>query len=81
MFKKFRKKPVVIDAFHYTKETDPGFLIRLGFYEDKIGSVIIPTLEGSLRANWGDWIIKGTEGEFYPCKENIFNKIYEKKND
>lgn len=36
----------------------------------------IPTLEGKMKASFGDYIIKGIEGEFYPCKEEIFNKSY-----
>lgn len=38
----------------------------------------IPTLEGTMTADCGDWIIKGVKGEFYPCKPDIFNETYEK---
>lgn len=37
----------------------------------------IKTLEGTMLADYGDWIIKGIEGEFYPCKPNIFRMTYE----
>jgi hypothetical protein len=37
----------------------------------------IPTLEGVMRANYGDYIIKGVQGEFYPCKPDIFEATYE----
>lgn len=37
----------------------------------------VPTLEGTMRANVGDYIIKGVNGEFYPCKPDIFQKTYE----
>ena len=37
----------------------------------------IPTLEGNMEANVGDYIIKGVNGEFYPCKPDIFNKTHE----
>lgn len=37
----------------------------------------IPTLEGTMKASFGDWIIKGVNGEFYPCKPDIFEKTYE----
>lgn len=37
----------------------------------------IPTLEGMMTANCGDWIIKGVKGEFYPCKPDIFDETYE----
>jgi hypothetical protein len=56
---KFRKKPVVIEAYQTDVE------------------VIIPTLEGNMRANPGDWIITGVKGERYPCKPDIFKKTYE----
>ena len=45
--------------------------------ELKKNGVIIPTLEGEHIASWGDWIIEGIAGEFYPCKPDIFNKTYE----
>ncbi len=41
----------------------------------------IPTLEGDHLARHGDWIIKGVEGEFYPCRPDIFEKTYEPAND
>lgn len=40
--------------------------------------VIIKTLEGEMLGNTGDYLIQGIEGEFYPCKPEIFNKTYEK---
>ena len=42
-----------------------------------IDHILIPTLEGDIRAEPGDWIIKGVNGEFYPCKPDIFEKTYE----
>ena len=42
------------------------------------GGFCIPTLEGNMKANIGDYIIKGINGEFYPCKPDIFDKTYEK---
>lgn len=41
------------------------------------GGLDIVTLEGVMRANFGDWIIKGVNSEFYPCKPDIFEKTYE----
>ena len=58
---KFRKKPIVIDAYQ-----NPG-----------PDPLIIPTLEGEMRADVGDWIITGIKGEQYPCKPNIFEATYE----
>lgn len=49
------------------------------FVEQQLASkgIVIPTLEGEHLASWGDWIIKGIHGEFYPCKPDIFEKTYE----
>lgn len=84
---KFRKKPVVIDAIQL--EDSVGCLMdlsRLGLdpvdcsYEDKGNLVLkIETLEGTMTANVGDYIIKGVNEEFYPCKPDIFEKTYEKE--
>ena len=40
--------------------------------------ILINTLEGNMKASIGDFIIKGVQGEFYPCKPDIFEKTYEK---
>ena len=49
-----------------------GYLFELGS-----GDLMIRTLEGDMRADDGDWIIKGIKGEFYPCKPDIFESSYE----
>jgi hypothetical protein len=49
--------------------TEPGEMGTNSFY--------IPTLEGNMKAQMNDWIIKGVNGEFYPCKPDIFEKTYE----
>lgn len=41
------------------------------------GNLMIRTLEGDMRANYGDWIIRGVAGEFYPCKPGIFDQTYD----
>ncbi len=41
------------------------------------GRLMIATLEGIMHANLGDWIIRGVQGEFYPCKPDIFSATYE----
>lgn len=41
------------------------------------GNLVIATLEGEMQANYGDWIIRGVAGEFYPCKPEIFAATYE----
>lgn len=44
---------------------------------NEFGEIDLSTLEGTMRANLGDWIIKGVKGEFYPCKPDIFEATYE----
>ena len=49
-----------------------------GIYIDPAnGNLMIRTLEGDMRAEYGDWIIRGVQGEFYPCKPDIFEQTYE----
>lgn len=80
---KFRKKPVVIEAIQWkgdwTKEFADFIKMtknRCFHYENK-GALYIDTLEGTMKANINDWVIKGVNGEFYPCKPDIFEKTYE----
>ena len=92
MIKKYRKLPVVIEAIQYNNlnreeiETFMGGQVKQELYSDsayKAGiappsfSITIPTLEGEMKALPNDWIIKGIEGEIYPCKPDIFKKTYE----
>lgn len=78
---KFRKKPVVIDAWLIKGGESDGELAqavvdgKLKYNED--GSVLIDTLEGTMQGFVGDWIIRGINGELYPCKPDIFAKTYE----
>ena len=80
---KFRKKPIVIDAeqFLATKKSFDAVLAMggLDWEPGTMGteSFIVKTLEGQRIASRGDWIIKGVNGEFYPCKPDIFEKTYE----
>jgi len=83
---KFRKKPVVIEAIRFTQSNfDEVELFTEGKAhswsrerrKDGYDHCIIPTLEGEHIATSGDWIIKGVNGEFYPCKPEIFQKTYE----
>ncbi len=77
---KFRKKPAVIEAIQFTGENIEEistFINQHGQpYEN--GDYCIFTLEGDHRAIPKDWIIKGIQGEFYPCKPDIFEATYEK---
>ena len=77
---KYRKKPVVIEAVQWTGNNIDeiealGGLRDYHYYPG--GKLIIHTLEGDMRAPIGDYIIKGVDGEFYPCKPDIFEKTYE----
>ena len=80
---KFRKKPVVIEAYQLPPEgTDATeelieFLQAGDIESDYDGGVLIHTLEGSMRGDPEDWIIRGVNGEYYPCKPDIFKKTYE----
>ena len=77
--KKFRKKPVVIEAFQWTIDVVPDWWreVQDVRVDVRTGSAIIPTLEGEMRAQIGDWIILGIAGEVYPCKPDIFEATYE----
>lgn len=78
---KFRKKPVVIEAFQFRSgEQDnsvAGDVIAGNVRYPEDGSMLIRTLEGEMRADPGDWIIRGVKGELYPCKPDIFAATYE----
>jgi hypothetical protein len=80
----YRKKPVVIEAVQL-EDLEIRTLMALqhfvGLGNDKLlavsDGVLINTLEGDMKASIGDFIIKGVQGEFYPCKPDIFEKTYE----
>lgn len=81
----FRKKPVEIEARRLT-DVNAGEIAQWCFGTvrggpkggSRGGSVLINTLEGRMVANVGDWIIEGVRGEFYPCREDIFEETYER---
>lgn len=85
---KYRKKPVVIEAIQFNglddylkicqlyKETNESTLSVEEVFEYKTPIMLVNTLEGTMSANVGDYIIKGVYGEFYPCKPDIFEKTY-----
>jgi len=85
---KYRKKPVVIDAWQFTKENYkkgvPYWIKhsnrKADLWSQYGGDVIegeIETLEGSYTVSENDYIIKGVKGEIYPCKPDIFQMTYE----
>lgn len=76
--KKFRKKPVIIEAMRFVGNID--YMTQwcpVGERADDGSWFNIPTLEGDMKCSLGDWVIKGVDGEFYPCKGSIFAKTYE----
>ena len=86
---KFRKKPVVIEAFKWKPDAPvaetPNWFFEacsdMTAYPEEDGSVTIKTLEGNHRGEIGDYIIQGVKGEIYPCKPDIFEMTYEAVDD
>lgn len=87
MIKKYRKKPVVVEAiqwdgFQSTFDVIYKFCLpRISIYDSIASELEIETLEGNHIAQEGDWIIKGVKGECYPCKPDIFEMTYEEVRD
>ncbi len=86
MIKKYRKLPIEIEAIQFFngngKNTIKDCLDFIdskfkAYYSDEYEGIFIDTLEGSILASDGDYIIKGVKGEFYPCKEEVFEMTYE----
>jgi hypothetical protein len=86
MIGKYRKKPVVIEAECFTLETwkkiedwsdKKARAIGNWKHENDVLCMRIKTLEGTMTAELGDWIIRGVKGEFYPCKPDVFEATYE----
>lgn len=84
---KYRKKPVVIEAFQWGPEpwlNVPSWWQRAmhdGVVVTTKAQAIIRTREGDMAALPGDWIILGVKGELYPCKDEIFRLTYEEAVD
>lgn len=84
---KYHKKPVEIEAVQFTGENFDEVLAFTGSAACKESAachgdgppycIRIDTLEGSMLAGRDDWIIRGVQGEFYPCKSDIFEATYE----
>jgi len=72
----YRKKPVVIQAWQLLEENLPAPDWMTGKFTAPL-QVQIDTLEGVMTAKKGDWIIRGVQGEIYPCKPDIFEATYE----
>lgn len=92
MAEKYRKKPVVIEAMQWTKDTHKEVIAWLASgnayngLTPKPGGALheyvmgVQTLEGGIFASDGDWIVRGVQGEFYPVKPDIFEATYEPAN-
>lgn len=88
---KYRKKPIVIEAFMYGYDPMPDWFMDAVIQNIVIlhnnsdhpldratdGYCIIKTLEGDHKGLWGEYIIQGVQGEIYPCKADIFQATYE----
>ena len=82
---KYRKKPVEIEAIQWVSDNieqvyemlGDNLIINTDEDKDEVKH-FINTLEGKMEMSWGDYIIKGVKGEFYPCKPDIFELTYEK---
>lgn len=61
----------------WTEAHDGELVTDHGYYPPEPECIRINTLEGTMRAEVGDWIIRGVAGEFYPCKPGIFEATYE----
>ncbi len=89
---KWRKKPIVIEAVQFVWNTWTEMRQHIGAglledgkpeakMDDTKWQLFIPTLEGLMTADEGDWIIKGVQGELYPVKPDIFAATYEEVTD
>lgn len=86
----FRKNPVIIEARQFNSVVLEGQELLASWCGGKLCGVKldpkqrvikIETLEGEIEASFGDWIIKGVKGEFYPCKPDIFELTYHEVED
>lgn len=79
---RWRKKPVAIEALRYDDQNVAAMHDFVGDAASWRGGVLhILTLEGAMKVNRGDYVIKGVAGEFYPCKPDIFVATYEAVHD
>ena len=80
---RFRKKPVVVEAIQWDGDLSTVEKLMEGSTCESVEqdlcdpALVIVTLEGKMRAEVGDWIIRGVKGELYPCKPDIFAQTYE----
>ena len=81
MIKKYVKKPpLVVEAVQWTGDNAKEVQVFTKghlFGREHSNKLLIITLEGDINVSIGDYIIKGVNGEFYPCKPDVFKKTYE----
>jgi hypothetical protein len=78
--KKYKKKPVTIEAFRYKVDEMPDWFVEAHLDDEILLSIDhckIRTLEGVMIGWMGDYIIRGIKGEIYPCRKDIFEESYE----
>lgn len=74
----FVKRPIIVEAFQFGVDTVPNwFKAKYITIENGKATACIETLEGDMLFHNGDYVIKGVEGELYPCRKDIFEKTYE----
>ena len=82
---RYRKKPVEVEARQLIDDLGNHIAIvqwvrdngQAAYVSPRGSHITVVTLEGNHRADIGDWIIRGVQGEFYPCKPDIFEQTYE----
>lgn len=89
MVSTFRKKPLIVNAILFdgsnfdeilafgNKEGKKRNILKNSFTDEQ-DYLFIRTLEGNMKVSEGDYVIQGVQGEFYPCKRDIFNSTYDK---
>lgn len=76
---KYRKKPVVVEAVRWTNKNFKEIRLFIGYHVfHRDNKLFINTSEGVMHAETGDYIIKGVNGEYYPCNPDVFAKTYER---
>ena len=79
MVNKYKTKPCEIEAIQWTGKNEKEVLefVKNKHYVSFDGDLFLITLAGELKADFGDYIVKGLRGDFYPCKPDSFVKKYE----
>lgn len=75
---RYRKQSVEVEALQYVESNVAALHDFVGDrWQWRAGVPYVLTLEGDMRVGLSDWVIKGVQGEFYPCKPGIFSLTYE----